>query len=94
MIKYPRRGRSIPHERVFTMDVEHLVQTFDLCPSFSCVLRTTNDDSMVGQIDAILICNVRRGPSLFQIVYESVLNCSYFKSNFGDLKSFQMCGIT
>ena len=25
MIKYPRKGRSIPHERVFTMDFENLV---------------------------------------------------------------------
>ena len=27
MIKYPRKGRSIPHERVFTMDLENLVCT-------------------------------------------------------------------
>ena len=25
MIKYPRKGQSIPHERVFTMDFENLV---------------------------------------------------------------------
>ena len=26
MIKYPRKGRSIPHERIFKMDFENLVQ--------------------------------------------------------------------
>ena len=30
MIKYPRKGRSIPHERVFKMDYENLVCTMDL----------------------------------------------------------------
>ena len=25
MVKFPRKGRSLPHERVFTMDSENLV---------------------------------------------------------------------
>jgi len=29
MIKYPRKGRDLPHDRVFTMDPAYLVRHID-----------------------------------------------------------------